>query len=202
MHLPHPVHTLNIFQSTLQPDPNINSIKIPDDCTQKSVGVWIGWRCAKTEKCSCITADCYSFGWYSAQLVGKDNVLQNVQLILDSWTKQVMNHNWIPPTTTITVLGPFVRNYPREPVPEETYTHSHLSWSSTILYQLPPSTTIHSILPVQWTSLKVVLHNLSLSPLWSTSWSGTLHFILHTFLHRITVFFSQHISMPSQPVLL
>jgi len=25
--------------------------------------------------------------------------------------------------------------------------------------------------------------------LWSTSWSGTLHFILHTFLHPIIVFF-------------
>jgi len=25
--------------------------------------------------------------------------------------------------------------------------------------------------------------------LWSTSWPGTLHFILHTFLHRVVVFF-------------
>jgi len=32
------------------------------------------------------------------------------------------------------------------PVPEETFTHSHPSWSSDILYQLPPSATIHSIL--------------------------------------------------------
>jgi len=29
---------------------------------------------------------------------------------------------------------------------KETFTNSHLSWSTTILYQLPPSTTIHSIL--------------------------------------------------------
>jgi len=31
--------------------------------------------------------------------------------------------------------------------------------------------------------LMVFLHNLSPSPFWSTSWSGTLHFIFHTFLH-------------------
>jgi len=45
-----------------------------------------------------------------------------------------------------TLLWPFVRNYSSEPVPEETLTHSHLSWLSTILYQPPPSTTIYSIL--------------------------------------------------------
>jgi len=63
-----------------------------------------------------------------------------------------------------------------------TFTHSHLSWSS-ILYLLYPSATIHSILPVQFICLTVFLHNLCsslLSLLWSTSWSGTLHFILHT----------------------
>jgi len=38
--------------------------------------------------------------------------------------------------------------------------------------------------------------------LWSTSWPSTLRFILHTFLHPIIVFFSQHIPIPSQPVLL
>jgi len=87
------------------------------------------------------------------------------------------------------ILWPFVRDDPCEPVPEETFTHLHLSWSSTILYQLPLSTTIHSILPVQFTCLTVFLHNLSPGPLWSTSLSGTLHFILHTFLQLIIVFF-------------
>jgi len=46
------------------------------------------------------------------------------------------------------------------------------------------------------------LHNLSRRPLWSTSWSGALHLIFHTFLHPISFFFSQHIPIPSQPVLL
>ena len=42
-------------------------------------------------------------------------------------------------TKTTTILWPFVRFYLGEPVPAKTFTHSHLSWSSTILYQLPPS---------------------------------------------------------------
>ena len=33
---------------------------------------------------------------------------------------------------------------------------------------------------------------ISLNFLWSTSWPGTLHFMHHTFLHLIFVFFSQH----------
>ena len=39
-------------------------------------------------------------------------------------------------------------------------------------------------------------------PLWSTSWSGALHLIFDTFLHPISDFFSQHMPIPSQPVLL
>ena len=74
----------------------------------------------------------------------------------------------------MTVLRPFVRDYPGEPVPEETLTHPP-SWSSSNLYQLLPSTTIHSILLVQITSLAMFLHNLFPCPLWSTSWSGALH---------------------------
>jgi len=49
----------------------------------------------------------------------------------------------------------------------------------TLLLLSPPSTMI----PVQFMCLTVFLHNLSPSPLWSTSWSGTLHIILHTFFH-------------------
>jgi len=46
-------------------------------------------------------------------------------------------------TDTYTQTTIFVWDYPGELVPEETFTHSHLSWSSIILYLLPPSTTIH-----------------------------------------------------------
>jgi len=63
------------------------------------------------------------------------------------------------------------------------------SWSSSNLHQLLPSTTIHSILLVQFTCLAIFLYNLFPCPLWSTSWSGALHLIFHTFLHPITSFF-------------
>jgi len=76
---------------------------------------------------------------------------------------------------------------PGEPVPEETFTHPPF-WSSSNLCQLLPSTAIHSILPVQIMWLAVFLHNLSPCPLWSTSWSGALHLIFHTFLHPVSVF--------------
>ena len=56
-------------------------------------------------------------------------------------------------------------------------------------YLLSPSTTIHGILRIQSTCSTVFFHNLSPSFLWSTSWPGTLHFILHT---PIIVFFLQH----------
>jgi len=92
-----------------------------------------------------------------------------------------------------------VRDNPGEPVPEETFTHSHLSWSSIILYLLNPFIINNSILPIQFTCLTVFLHNLSPSFLWST-W--LTHFILHIFLHTIIVFFSLHMPIPSQPVLL
>jgi len=84
--------------------------------------------------------------------------------------------------------------------PEETFTHSHISWLSVVPYLLPPSITIHGILPVQFMYLTVFFLNLSPSFLWSTSLPSNLHFILHTFLQPIMVFFSQHI--PLQPLLL
>jgi len=76
--------------------------------------------------------------------------------------------------TTATVLQPFIQDYLDELVPEETFTHSHLSWSSTILHQLPSSTAIHSI-PVQFAFLTVIEHNLSPGPVWSTSASDLFY---------------------------
>jgi len=54
-----------------------------------------------------------------------------------------------------------------------TPTHTYPD-QQTLFYQLPPSTTIHSILCVQFTCLTVLFHNLSPGPLWSPSWSWTL----------------------------
>ena len=67
------------------------------------------------------------------------------------------------------------------PVPEGTFTHLHPSWSSDILCQLPPFTTIQSILLVQYACLTVLNNNLSPGPRLSSSRSGTLNFILHFF---------------------
>ena len=92
-----------------------------------------------------------------------------------------------------------VRDNPGEPVPEETFTHyTHRGHQSSL--SAFPSTTTHGILCIQSTYSAVFFHNLSPSFLWSTSWPGTLHFILHTFLHPIIVFLSQHMPIPSQPV--
>ena len=72
---------------------------------------------------------------------------------------------------------PILVMYIGEPVPKETFTHSHLSWSSVIPYLLPPSSTIHGILSVQSTCLTVFFHNLCPSFLWSgTSTSYSTHF--------------------------
>jgi len=91
----------------------------------------------------------------------------------------------------------FVWHNSVEPVPEEIFIHSHLSWSSIIPYVLPPSFMIHGIL-VQFTCLAVFLHNfrprfLGLAP--STSYS--VDFFTQSF-----VFFSQHMPVPSQPIFL
>jgi len=62
-----------------------------------------------------------------------------------------------------------------------------------------------SFLHLLWStvsSLTVLLHNPSLSALWSTSWPSTSHFILLTFLHPNIVFFLQHMPIPTQSVLL
>jgi len=48
---------------------------------------------------------------------------------------------------------------------------------------------IHGILLVEFTCLTVFFHSLCLTFLWSTSWPGTLHFMLHTFLHQSFFFF-------------
>jgi len=71
----------------------------------------------------------------------------------------------------LTALGP---GLPGWTVSEETFAHSHPSWSSDILCQLPSSTirSIASSLTVQFTCLTVLFHNLSPGPLWSSSWSG------------------------------
>jgi len=101
-----------------------------------------------------------------------------------------------PSTAITTILRPFVWDYPGEPVPTH---HAHHRPIFISFFHL---STIHSILRVQITCFAIFLHNLAPCPLWSTSWCGALHLIFHTFLHPISVFFSQHMPIPSQSVLL
>jgi len=68
---------------------------------------------------------------------------------------QVIKYHCHPIISTTTVLRPFVRDYPGELVPEETFTYSHLLWASIILYLLPPSIAIYGIFSVQFTCLTV-----------------------------------------------
>jgi len=89
--------------------------------------------------------------------------------------------------TIILRLYGFCPGQPGWAYTRRTFTHSHLSWSSIVPYLLHPSNTIHGILPVQSTHPTIFFHNLSPSFLWSTSWTGTLHFILHTFLRPVIV---------------
>jgi len=79
---------------------------------------------------------------------------------------------------------------PGRPIPEETFTHLHPSWSSDILYQLPSFTMIRSILFVQLMCLTFVIDNLPpvLFGLPLGLGPCTLYFILHAFLHPVIIF--------------
>ena len=91
----------------------------------------------------------------------------------------------------------FVRDDPGGPVPQEAFAHSH----PTVLCQLPPSTTTHSILRVQFTYLAVLFHNLSSGPLLSLGLGlSTWHPYISSPNHIVVV--SQHMPVPSQPLLL
>ena len=70
-----------------------------------------------------------------------------------------------------------VRRYQAKHSPTQHPDHHPIF---TSFFHLP-----RSILLVKITCLAIFLHNLFPCPLWSTSWSGALHLIFHTFLHPI-----------------
>ena len=120
---------------------------------------------------------------------------------LNSFRPLGMTHQQHTHTHSLTVLC--LALYPGRPAAKETFTHSHRSWSSDILYHLSPSTMIRSFLLVlQFMCLTVLFHNLSPGPLWSSSWSAILYFILHTFLHSFIILCLQYMPIRLQPVLL
>ena len=69
-----------------------------------------------------------------------------------------------------------VQDNPGELVPEETFTHSHLSWSSVIPYLLPPSITINGIPCSIYVPGSLFPQSLSKSPLvYLLAWHPHLH---------------------------
>jgi len=97
---------------------------------------------------------------------------------------RLLSTHWVSIYLCPYILNTDVWDYPGEPVPEETFTPSPI----LIIIQHLSASSIHGIVPVQLTCLTIFFHNLSPSPVWSTSWYGALHLILHTFLHPISVF--------------
>jgi len=91
-----------------------------------------------------------------------------------------------------------VRRYQKKHSPTHTYRGHQSSLSASSIYYDPWHPLCSIYVP---DSLLDFYHNISPS-FWSTSWPSTLHFILHTFLHPIIVFFSPHVPIPLQPVLL
>jgi len=80
-----------------------------------------------------------------------------------------------------------IRNKPGEPVPEETFTHSHLSWLSVIPYLLPPSITFHGILPIQLTCLSLFPQSLSWHPQLHTPYISSPNHFLPFAVHTNTI---------------
>jgi len=70
------------------------------------------------------------------------------------------------------------------------------------LYQIPPSTTIYSILPAQFMCLTVFLHNLHPSPLWSGALSFiSIHFFTQSHARTIVTCFAVVLRLSSIPSL-
>ena len=116
-------------------------------------------------------------------------------ILRDLWNHRKHKYMLQATTTTTIVLWPFVQDYLGELVPEQTSTYSHLFWSA-ILYHLPPSTMIRSILVLfklcAWQSFCItslqVLFGLPLGLVPSASPNHCLLFTTHA--HIITTCFA------------
>ena len=104
-------------------------------------------------------------------------------------SKQVSKHTHTHTHTTVLQLFGFC---PGQPGWASTSRNIHPLTLIMVInhpYLLPPSTTIHGILPIQSTCFTVFYHNLSPSFLWSTSWPGTLHsYSIHFFTQSLSSF--------------
>jgi len=95
----------------------------------------------------------------------------------------------LPFAFTTTFLWPFVRDYPVSRYQKKcspTHTYPDHQSSCICFFHLLQSMASYLFRQHAWQSFCTISIP---SFLWYSSWSGTLHFILHTFLHPIIVFF-------------
>jgi len=105
----------------------------------------------------------------------------------------VLKYSWLKRQSTTTTVLWFSEFSPGQPGWANTRRNIHpLTLILVINHPLSASSICYNPWhpPCSIYVLTVILHNLCTSFFWSNSWSGTLHFILHTFLHPIIVFFS------------
>jgi len=113
-------------------------------------------------------------------------------------------------TTTTTILRPSVWDYSGKPVPEEIFTHSHISWSWIILYLLAPyydpwytscSIYVHDSLFLQRLSKSSLVYLLVWHlPLHTSDISSPNHCLLFaTHVHTITTCFAVVPRLSSNP---
>ena len=92
----------------------------------------------------------------------------------------------------------FVPDNPGELIPEETFTHSHSSWSSIVPYLLHPSTTIRrGILSVQPTRLSFSTSFSKFSLVYLLGWYPPLHTPYISSPNHCHVLPSQHTPTPA-----
>ena len=80
---------------------------------------------ASTPPLSCLQVGCPS--------CRPTNSVKALTISSEKTSKKVVTGNY---SNTTTILWPFVQDNPGRPVPEETFTRSHPSWSTYFLYHL------------------------------------------------------------------
>jgi len=99
-------------------------------------------RCCDTGRCQCGVE--YTLSWSTSEAVvppmtSRFSILVS---ITPSFSVLYCTHTH---THTQPFNGRLSGDYPGRPVPEETFTRSHPSWSAYFLYHLSPLATVHGV---------------------------------------------------------
>jgi len=99
-------------------------------------------------------------GYATAVVHYKVPLMMTISVIITSHIFLEISYVPLPPHTQLCYSSlDFVRDNPGEPVREETFTHSNLSWSLIVPYLLHTPTMIHGILPIESMCLIVFFQN-------------------------------------------